>query len=102
VVLAPDSEVLLGSGWALPKNDPFGDSDLKLKPLLRPAVGGEVGRLVSGTLGVVESIDPPLILRLIEYLPCESIDAVPARRFFLKLLSESESFVSSRCSLVLT
>lgn len=107
VVLGPASTPLLGSGLLFrPKNDPVGDKDLKLKALFLAAadMGGDVGLLCSAALMTLgcDSIEFARMLRLILYLPAVSIPLAPAFRFFLKLLSESESLVSSRCSLVLT
>lgn len=42
-----------------------------------------------------ESIEPARILRFMEYLPDASVFEADGLRFFLKLLSESESFVTT-------
>ena len=68
-----------------PKNEPVGDNERTLKAFLCFAFGAGVGEAVRCCC---ESKDPARILRFMR--PAVSCDA-EGLRFFLKLLSESES-----------
>lgn len=75
-----------------PKKDPVGDKERTLKAFLSFAVGtgvGETGRCCC------ESKEPARMLRFAKNLPPASAFDAEGLRFFLKLLSESESFAGA-------